>query len=535
MSAAFPAWLANAVFYQIYPPSFADANGDGIGDLRGIISRLDYLRNLGVNAVWLNPIFPSPFRDGGYDVTDFCDVAPRYGTLADARRLFREAKRRGIRVCLDLVAGHTSDQHPWFRAAARERRNRNSDYYIWTRSTWDMFAAPGFIAGGTARDGAYLPNFFASQPALNYGYARPDPEKSWQQPTTAPGPRRVRAELRRIMAFWLRLGCAGFRVDMASSLVKEDRDGCGNRALWRELRSWLERNYPEAVLVSEWGNPRAAIGAGFHVDFLLHFGEPAYQHLCAPRVDPQRPLGIMPFFDAAGRGDVTAFLRNYLLHVQAVGRRGFVALPSGNHDFARFRFGRSERELKVFLAFLLTMPGVPFLYYGDEIGLDYQAGLAKEGGYSRTGARTPMQWTSGRNRGFSSAPRKKLYLPVDRVRGRDVAAQTGRRRSLLEHVRALIGLRRAHRGLGNAAAFRVVWAKKRRVPLIFQRGEGAAALLVVINPARRGARVRLRSSGWSLLVGQQVRLRGHEMASGPFSWAVLRRRMTSGLNHKARE
>lgn len=478
-----PNWLSNAVFYQIYPQSFADSNGDGIGDLVGIIGKLDYIRSLGCTALWLNPVFESPFRDAGYDVSDFCKVAPRYGTNADLKRLFAEAHRRGMRVVLDLVAGHTSDQHPWFKASARAKKNRYSDYYIWTDSVWSTFTEPRPLPGHE-RDGCYLPNFFPSQPALNYGYAEPDPNKPWQQTVSAPGPRAVLGELKRIMAFWLEAGCDGFRVDMAASLVKEDPKGTGIRKLWNDVRGWLDREYPEAVLVSEWGNPARAIPAGFHIDFMLHFGEPAYQHLCAPQVSP-RPDAPRGFFDADGRGDITAFLGNYMKHLRATRKRGYIALPSGNHDFARFRHRRSEEELRVFFAMLLTMPGVPFLYYGDEIGIEFREGLAsKEGGYSRTGTRTPMQWNSGRNRGFSTAPASKLYLPVNRTRGQDVAAQESVPDSMLGFVRTLLALRREHPALGNDGGFEPVYAKQGKCPFVYLRRSGRERILVAINPSK---------------------------------------------------
>ncbi|MCU0772579.1 MAG: alpha-amylase family glycosyl hydrolase [Verrucomicrobia bacterium] len=512
---ALPEWLRTAVFYQIYPQSFLDTNGDGIGDLPGIVSKLDYLHSLGCNALWLNPVFESPFKDAGYDVSNFYKVAPRYGSNADLKRLFAEAHRRDMRVVLDLVAGHTSDQHPWFKASARAGRNRHSDHYIWTDSVWSTFSEPRLLPGHE-RNGCYLPNFFPCQPALNYGYARIEAGKDWQQPMNAPGPRAVLSELRRIMAFWLDAGCDGFRVDMAASLVKNDPDGKGIRALWKGIRRWLDRDHPEAVLVSEWGNPSMAIAAGFHLDFLLHFGEPAYQHLCAPQVEPKAGAG-RGFFDSRGRGDIRVFLDNYLRHWKATQGRGYIALPSGNHDFARFRHRRSEAELRVFLAMLLTMPGVPFIYYGDEIGLEFREGLvSKEGGYSRTGTRTPMQWTAGKNRGFSTAPAAKLYLPTNEQRGQDVAAQEGDPNSLLHTVRALLELRRDFPALGNDGEFEPLHAKPKPYPFVFLRRSDHERIVVAINPCQRGQRLNLPLLKGALplaarrasVVGQQLRMAG---------------------------
>lgn len=474
------AWLEDAVFYQIYPQSFRDADGDGIGDLRGVIEKLPYLRDLGINALWLNPCFVSPFRDAGYDVADFYQVAPRYGTNDDLRALFLEAKKLGIRVMLDLVAGHTSDQHPWFRASQRHERNPYSDWYIWTDSVWTWFV-PGqqVVVGGADRDANFIPNFFHFQPALNYGYAKPDPKAPWQQPVDAPGPQAVRAELRKIMAFWFDLGAAGFRVDMAGSLVKNDPDGAATAALWTDLRAWMDRAYPDRALVSEWSQPQVAIPCGFHMDFLLSFAKPGYKALFRPEGD------VPPIFDRSGRNSIRTFLDEFEPLYLATHGRGFIAIPSGNHDTVpRLGDGRDARDAAVALAFLLTMPGVPFLYYGDEIGLRSLPGLpSKEGGYGRTGCRTPMQWDASANAGFSTAPAAQLYLPVDPAADRPtVAAQLADPHSLLRTTQALIALRKAHPALGASGEFEPLVAEKDAWPFVFRRSAAGETILIAVNP-----------------------------------------------------
>lgn len=484
-----PAWLGDAVVYQIYPQSFRDSNGDGIGDLPGIIASLDYLRDLGVTALWLNPVFDSPFGDAGYDVRDFRRVAARYGTNADLRRLFREAHRRGLRVILDLVAGHTSAEHPWFRDSSRRAPGAFRDRYIWSDTPWSALGEKGFIIGNTERAAAYQANFFYFQPSLNYGYARPDPAKPWQQAVSAPGPAATRAELRAIMEYWLKAGCDGFRVDMADSLVKGDPEGEGIRALWREFRVWLDRDWPEAVLVSEWGNPEKACGAGFHVDFLLHFGEPAYRHLMAPCVEPA-PRGARfttpCYFQREGGTGIAPFLENYTKHLAATAGAGFVALPTGNHDFSRPLYGRSPAELRVIYTLLLTLPGVPFIYYGDEIGLRYRGDLpSKEGGYGRTGTRLPMAWDASRNHGFSTAPRSACYLPPDAAPDAPhVAAQLADPTSLLAHTRALIALRRATPAL-RQGEFCPLFADAADPLFAYTRSVHGDTWLIVINPSAR--------------------------------------------------
>ncbi len=479
-----PRWLDQAIGYQIYPQSFFDSSGDGIGDLPGIRQKLDYLAYLGVNAVWINPCFESPFQDAGYDVSDFYRIATRYGTNEDLRTLCAEANRRGIRVLLDLVAGHTSTAHPWFRESCRAERNRYSDWYIWTDSVW-TWKAPGvqMVIGFAQRNGNYVSNFFHFQPALNYGFARPDPEHPWQQRVDAPGPREVRQELQYIMKFWLDMGASGFRVDMAGSLVKNDPGGVETARLWKAVRAWLDREYPEAVLISEWSNPAVAIPAGFHADFLLPFASPGYQSLFRKKAG-----GEAPFFDRSGRGDIRIFLDEYLPLYRATRGEGFISIPSGNHDITpRLGNGRAARDLKAAFLFLLTLPGVPFLYYGDEIGMRSRAELpSKEGGYDRTGARTPMQWDSSSNAGFSSAPSERCYLPVDPMPDRPtVEAQRADPASPLETVRRLIRLRLDHPALQSGGTFEPIQAESGKALLVYRREAGNETILVGINPADR--------------------------------------------------
>jgi maltose alpha-D-glucosyltransferase/alpha-amylase len=489
-----PSWLDSAVFYEIYPQTFCDSNSDGIGDLPGIISKLDYLQSLGVNALWLNPCFDSPFQDAGYDVRDYYKIAPRYGTNADALRLFVEARQRGIRVLLDLVPGHTSIEHPWFQASCKHQRNEYSDWYIWTDSGW-TWEVPGLrlVNGYAQRDATFVTNFFYCQPALNYGFAAPDPRYPWQQPVDAPGPRRVRQELRNIMKFWLELGCSGFRVDMAGSLVKNDPGGRETMKLWQENRAWLDKEYPEAALVSEWSNPPAAIGAGFHMDFLLNFGSPGYTSLFRKSTTGSDPYGFS-FFDPAGHGNIRQFLDEYLPYLEQTKDRGLICLITGNHDTTpRLSGGRSRSDLELCFLFLLTMPGAPFIYYGDEIGMRTMEGIpSKEGGISRTPARTPMQWGSGPAAGFSTAPAADLYLPVDPAPGRPtVAAQEADPESLLNCVRRLIAVRKEHPALCASGEIKIVYAEAGKYPFVYRRTSGDESLLVALNPAGGAVEVSL--------------------------------------------
>ena len=490
-----PEWLKKAVFYQIYPQSYYDSNDDGIGDIPGIIRKLDYLESLGVTGLWLNPCFVSPFSDAGYDVADYRKVAPRYGTNDDLKQLFTEAGERGIRVLLDLVPGHTSIEHPWFQVSARAERNDFTDYYIWNTSIWEVPQSDlPIVRGYGDRDGGYITNFFYTQPALNFGFTHPDKNLSWMQPVDAPGPQKVRQEIRDIMQFWLEMGASGFRVDMAASLVKRDPDKIETARFWTWIREWMDAEYPEAVIIAEWGHPDQAIPAGFHMDFLLGFDNPGIVSLFRKRgVGAWRDPYGWPFFDESGHGDIRQFVDMYVNYLSKVGNQGYMALLTGNHDeHPRLANGKSMAMLKLIHLFLLTMPGTPFIYYGDEIGMQYRKLPSKEGGYERTGARTPMQWANTKNAGFSNAPADKLYLPVSEAPGRPtVAAQESDPDSLLNRVRSLIRTRKALPALQADGDFKVIYAESGKLPFVYLREKAGQKLMVALNPSDKAVSVDL--------------------------------------------
>lgn len=469
-------WLSDAVFYEIYPQSFRDTNGDGIGDIPGIVEKLPYVKSLGCNAIWLNPCFDSPFKDAGYDVRDYYKVAPRYGTNDDLANLFREAHRQGIRILLDLVPGHTSEEHQWFLESAKVEKNEMSGRFIWTDSVWTRGDNMIAISGEFPRDGAYIINFFKCQPALNYGYS--DRRQSWQQSIDSPDALATREAIKDIIRFWLDMGCDGFRVDMAASLVKNDPDSRANMKLWQEVRAFVEEEFPEAALISEWGEPDKSLAGGFHMDFLLHFGPSHYNDLF--RCEE-------PFFSSRGKGDISQFVETYKRNYEKTGGKGLICIPSGNHDMARLTHYLHGDELKIVFAFLLSMPGAPFIYYGDEIGMRYLPGLVSvEGGFERTGARTPMQWDSTVNAGFSAAPRDKLYITMDESKDRPtVKAQLEDENSLLHEIRRLTGIRQAHEALQSNGKITFLYAEEKAYPLAYLRSGETEDILVIINPADR--------------------------------------------------
>ncbi len=495
-----PEWAHHAVFYQIYPQSFYDSNGDGIGDLPGIIQKLDYIKSLGVDAVWVNPFFESPFGDGGYDISDYYKIAPRYGTNDDAKKLFDEAHKRGLKILFDFVASYTSIEHPWFKASAGQKKNRYSNWYVWTDNVWlnpPKEYQGSFIKGYGTRNGQYMLNFYYSEPTLNYGFALPEPDQKWELPIDHPDVMAMREEMKNVFRFWMMMGADGFRADMAGALVKtgnvegnqqffkthED----GTRKFWRDIREILKKDFPEAFIVSEWSYPIAALDGCFHADF-FHWFE-GYNDLF--QKESWRILNGYSeghsYFDKEGKGDITFFLNRFMEQYDATKGKGYISLPLGNHDNARLGNRRSDDDLEIMYAFGLTMPGVTFLYYGNEIGMRQmpEDWPQVEGAYRpRNGARTPMQWNGGKNLGFSTASQGRLYLPVDPAEDApNVEAQEKDSNSLLNRTRRLIKLKKTEPALAAYAEFVPLYAKQNSYPFVYARAKDKDVVLVILNPA----------------------------------------------------
>ncbi len=485
-------WLKDTVFYEIYPQSFYDTNGDGIGDINGITVKLDYIKSLGCNALWINPCFDSPFKDAGYDVRDYKKVAPRYGTNEDLYRLFDEAHKKGIRVLLDLVPGHTSEEHPWFLESQKTEKNEYSDRFIWTDFCFHGANGLPYIGGETERDGCYILNFFKCQPALNYGFL--NVTEPWQKSFRDPAAIATREALKDIMRFWLSRGCDGFRVDMAASLVKNDDDKkSATSAIWRDVRRMLDLEFPDAAMVSEWSNPPLALRAGYDMDFVLNERGGGYSTLMRDyynhggRVQGDCNAEDHSYFKKDAGGNINRFLDQYLEWYEDTKDVGYISVLTCNHDTIRPSYNLDTTELKLAYSFLFTLPGVPFLYYGDEIGMKYLDVPTKEGGYFRTGARTPMQWDDSANLGFSTGKASDLYLPVDAYADAPtVAAQEADASSLLNTVRAILSLRHQEEELQADAPFKVVCSEPGK-PFVYLRGN----LLCAVNPCGRELEVEL--------------------------------------------
>lgn len=548
-----PEWLRDGVIYQVYPSSYKDSDGNGIGDIRGVISELDYIESLGVRAIWFNPLFVSGWIDGGYDVIDFYRVDPRFGTNNDMVELIEKAHAKGIKVMLDLVAGHTSDKHPWFIQSSQDTNLQYSDYYIWSDRLPDakaekdletMLKDPNYMQNTIGkwmkseypRNKFYMKNFYACQPSLNYGYANPNPSRPWEQGVDAPGPKAVRQELKDIIAFWYGKGVDGFRVDMANSLVKNDKDKKEIMNLWREIREWSDKNYPDHVLMAEWGSPKYCLAAGYNIDmdlngtkahnrrmyfdrkhqadggsyFSLNGGQPSVKDLYG---------NAWPENKIDSKTTAAEMLKEYYDYftdcLESTETMGYFATITGNHDHLRINMGarNTPDQLKVMLTWVLTMP-MPILYYGDEIGMRSLVDLpnvegANHNGKERSGARTPMQWTSGETAGFSTCSPDKLYLPVCTewspatsypqyldwkknfeagkvkpiAKGEiTVESQDKDPESILNWTRELIALRKSSEALWADSKFIPVFNESQPYPMVYLRSNGKETFLIALNP-----------------------------------------------------
>ncbi len=548
-----PEWLRDGVIYQVYPSSYKDSDGNGIGDIRGVISELDYIESLGVRAIWFNPLFVSGWIDGGYDVIDFYRVDPRFGTNNDMVELIEKAHAKGIKVMLDLVAGHTSDKHPWFIQSSQDTNLQYSDYYIWSDRLPDakaekdletMLKDPNYMQNTIGkwmkseypRNKFYMKNFYACQPSLNYGYANPDPSRPWEQGVDAPGPKAVRQELKDIIAFWYGKGVDGFRVDMANSLVKNDKDKKEIMNLWREIREWSDKNYPDHVLMAEWGSPKYCLAAGYNIDMDLNGTKAHNRRMYFDRkhqadggsyfsLDGGQPSvkdlygNAWPEDKIDSKTTAAEMLKEYYNHftdcLESTETMGYFATITGNHDHLRINMGarNTPDQLKVMLTWVLTMP-MPILYYGDEIGMRSLVDLpnvegANHNGKERSGARTPMQWTSGETAGFSTCSPDKLYLPVCTewspatsypqyldwkknfeagkvkpiAKGEiTVESQDKDPESILNWTRELIALRKSSEALWADSKFIPVFNESQPYPMVYLRSNGKETFLIALNP-----------------------------------------------------
>jgi len=359
---------------------------------------------LGFNAIWINPFIVSPFKDGGYDVSNFFDVDPKFGTLDDFKSLIKKANELDIKVVIDCIPCHSSEESYEFKKSAEDIPNEYSDLFIWTDSVWKN--DPRFVleAGRHPRDGNYLVSFFAFQPAFNFGFNKiTDPQ--WQMSYKDERTFKARNFVINFFRFWLELGVYGFRVDMASCLVKDDESKEATIEVWNYIFNKIRHDYPNAFFVSEWSAPWHALEAGFDCDFVLDIPGTYFRTLA--RGDEKN--GLISILNG---GSVSDFIEDVNKRYNASIKHGaYLGNISGNHDTKRIAKSLKHDRLKLFYLFMFTMPGIPFMYYGDEIEMSNKDIRTKDGGFYRTGARTPMQWNHSKNDGFSTSD--EIYLPVN--------------------------------------------------------------------------------------------------------------------------
>ncbi len=511
--AASPKWLEKAVFYEIYPQSFFDTNGDGIGDLNGVRKKLDYIVSMGFNAIWLNPIFESTFFDAGYDVSDYLKVAKRYGGNASLARLIEACHQRGIRLILDLVPGHTAINHPWFKQSCKQKKNAYSSRYIWNKDVWNVDPDFPWIRGFYERNGAVMINFFSIQPKLNYGFGEvKHPE--YEESVEGEGPQGTIHAMEDVVRFYLKQGIDGFRVDMAGWLVARDKDGSATQRVWKQFFGDIKAEFPDSAFVSEWASPEKSLPSGFDMDFLLHdMHENSFGLLCR---------GERPFFQKNGDDQTAVKYFQFVLPLMDIAKQQgkYLAMISGNHDTIRLSEWLDETEASLSFLFMATMPNVPFFYYGDEIHMAYLKGIPSvEGGYHRTGSRSPMQWDNAKkNAGFSSS--RKTYIRLDPKRkGVSVAEEEKDPSSLLNRLKATLAVKKGHPALDNDASFRLLDNGKDGL-LSYEREKDGELLRVCINP--RGQKRDIPLQGGELVFALGQATTGHSLILGPQSGAIVK-------------
>jgi len=489
-------WFKDAVFYEAPVKSFYDSSGDGTGDFHGMAERLEHIRDLGVDCIWLLPMYPSPGQDDGYDISDFCSVHPDYGTIDDFKQFLDTAHAKGLRVVADLVMNHTSDQHPWFQQARSDPDSPYRDYYVWSDdptqysdvriiftdtevSNWTY----DYVAGKH-----FWHRFFSHQPDLNYDNPN------------------VHREMLDVCRFWLNLGLDGFRCDAVPYLYEREGTNCENlpetHAFLRKLRSVVSEEFPGTVLLAEanqWPSDVVEyFGTEDAPEFHMAFHFPLMPRMfMAMRRELRTPIvEIMESTpQIAEQFQWAIFLRNHdelTLEMVTDAERDYMYFEYAKDPRMRINLGirrrlaplldNGRRQIEMMNSLLFSMPGTPVLYYGDEIGMGDNIYLG-----DRNGVRTPMQWTGDRNAGFSRADWARLYSPLimDPVYGYaavNVEAQTRTPTSLLNWMKRMIAVRKRYKAFGRGT-IRFLHPENLKVLVYLREWEGEV-LLCVVNLSR---------------------------------------------------
>jgi len=515
-----PLWYKDAIIYQTHVKAFFDSNDDGMGDFRGLTRKLDYIQSLGVNTVWLLPFYPSPFRDDGYDIADYSNIHPEYGTRQDFRNFVREAHRRGLKVITELVINHTSDQHPWFQAARRAPKGSpKRDFYVWndddkkfpeTRIIFTDTETANWAWDPVAQQ-YYWHRFFSHQPDLNHN-----------------NPHVVKA-VTRIMKFWMDQGVDGLRLDAIPYLCVKEGTANENlpetHAVLKQMRAALDERYDNRMFLAEanqWPEDvRDYFGNGDECHMAYHFPVMPRMYMAIAMEDRHPIIDIMAQTPEIPENCQWAvFLRNHdelTLEMVTDKERDYMYSTYAADPRMRVNVGIRRRlaplmdndidRLKLMNVMLLSMPGTPIIYYGDEIGMGDNIYLG-----DRNGVRTPMQWSPDRNAGFSRTDPQRLYLPpiMDPIYGFEavnVEAQNRNPSSLLNWMRRMISVRKAHKSFGRGS-LEFIRPGNRKI-LAYLREYEDESILVVINLARSSQPVELDLSRFKGRVPVEMRDRTH--------------------------
>jgi maltose alpha-D-glucosyltransferase/alpha-amylase len=494
-------WYKDAVIYQLHVRTFCDSNADGIGDFRGLTSKLDYLQELGINAIWVLPFYPSPLRDDGYDIADYTSVHPAYGTLQDFKDFLAAAHNRRIRVITEMVVNHTSDQHPWFQESRSSRENPKRDWYVWS-DTDNRYQGVRIIFVDTEMSNwawdpisksYYWHRFFNHQPDLNY-----------DNPA-------VREAMWEVMKFWLDIGVDGFRLDAVPYLIERDGTSCENlpetHEIVRDFRKRIDLAYPGKMLLAEanqWpADVRSYFGNGDEFHMAFHFPLMPRMFMAVKLEDrkpiieileqtPQIPENcqwciFLRNHDELTLEMVTDIERDYMYDEYAVDKAMRINL--GIRRRLAPMMENDRRRVELLTGMLLSMPGTPIIYYGDEIGMGDNIYLG-----DRNGVRTPMQWNGGWNAGFSTADPERLYSPLisNPVYGYQAINVDSQRRSvhsLLSWTKSVIQTRNAFR-VFSRGSIEFLNPSNHRV-LAYVRRLGEEKVLIVNNLSSSAQAVEL--------------------------------------------
>jgi maltose alpha-D-glucosyltransferase/alpha-amylase len=495
-------WYRDAIVYQLHVKSFFDSNDDGVGDFEGVTAKLDYIKDLGVTALWVMPFYPSPLKDDGYDIADYRGINPGYGTMRDFRRFVREAHARGLRVITELVINHTSDQHPWFQKARRSRPGSAArEFYVWSDTDQGYTDTRIIFLDTEASNWSWDPvaqsyfwhRFYSHQPDLNFD-----------------NPRVLEAVLD-TMRYWLDMGVDGLRLDAIPYLIEREGTNCENlpetHAVIKKVRAALDASYSDRMLLAEanqWPEETAPyFGEADECHMAFHFPLMPRMYMALAQEDrhpitdimrqtPEIPEGCQWAIFLRNHDELTLEMvtdqeRDYLWSFYAAERRARINL--GIRRRLAPLLENDRRKIELLNSLLLSMPGTPVLYYGDEIGMGDNIYLG-----DRDGVRTPMQWSPDRNGGFSRADPARLFLPAiqDPIYGYDavnVEAQLRSPASLLNWTRRMLSIRRHRRALGRGS-LRFLYPGNRKI-LAYLRDHGSETILCVANVSRAPQAVQL--------------------------------------------